>query len=595
MTSKLFTDLILDQKLDFILKGLSVKGKVALNTYYNMKTLYSSYTIPTYMILWSRVGIDEDGDGISDQNPWQRYGGSGLDYYHPAPLDINVGGMQLSTAGLGGADPGAAFHTDLYYEMSLNFARTLGKHDVTGLALMNRQQKNKGTAFPYYNAAYVGRVTYDYSNKYLLEINMGYTGSEQFAPGNRFGFFPSAAIGWVVSEENFFKNAVPWMNRLKLRYSDGLVGSDYADNRWLYVSDYFVDQRGYITEDSGANASAQWEEARKKDLGIEMGFFKNMLTLSIDLFDEQRSKMLLTPRSVTFIIGNSFKDLNLGSLKKHGIEIEAEFNRTTAYNLNYFIRGNLGLNENRIIFRDDPVYAPEYTTYAGKPLGAQMSGILVPGYHNSVDNIHYYPSPLAVQSLFVGDYRFIDYNVDGVINSQDVYPVKGQTYAPLTYSFTGGINYKGFDLSLMFQGSNGNYINLGSNTVVEFYKGDWRVHTPSLDYWRPDNQDATHSTLHNETPDNGGAIYTWGSHIFVDHHWRNSSYIRLKEIYLGYNLSSEFLKRSVGISNLLIYANGTNIFTITRLIKEFDPEIKSFGGGWYPQLSRYNLGVKFAF
>src|SRR5690606_11233461 len=112
------------------------------------------------------------------------------------------------------------------------------QHRVTGLALMNRQQKNSGTDFPYYNEGLVGRATYDYSRKYLFEVNIGYTGSERFAPGNRFGFFPSGAIGWVISEENFFKSAVPWVNRLKLRYSDGLVGSDYAANRWLYISQF---------------------------------------------------------------------------------------------------------------------------------------------------------------------------------------------------------------------------------------------------------------------------------------------------------------------------------------------------------------------
>lgn len=587
LVSRLFTDLVLDQKLDFIFKGLSVKGKVAYNSYYSTRTLYASQTIPTYRILWDRIG--------TDQNPWER-DGQGIEYYYPEPLTVNVGGYAHTTSGLGGYTPPPPYNTDLYYEISLNYMRSFGNHDFTGLALMNRQQKNQGTEFPYYNAAYVGRMTYAFSNKYLFEMNLGYTGSERFSATNRYGFFPAGAVGWIVSEENFFKNAITWINRLKIRYSDGLVGSDYADNRWLYISDYFVDPRGYIHEDLGANASAQWEEARKKDIGIEIGIFQNMFSFTIDLFDEHRTKMLLAPRSTTFLIGNSFKDLNLGSLKKHGIEIEAEFNKTTAYNLNYFIRGNIGINENRILFRDDPVYAPEYTKYEGKPLGYQ-AGVkrTGTGYYTSIDDIHINPSPLLLQNIYVGDYKFLDFNSDGEITSLDTYPIKGQTYAPVTYSFTSGFNYKGFDFSIMFQGNNGKYAKFGPESMVEFFKGSPRVHSAQLNYWRPDNQNATHSTLHYSGADGGDAIHTWGSNSFEDIFWRNASYLRLKEIYLAYNLNSEFFKRSIGISNILFYANGINVLTFTKLLKEYDPELKSFGGGYYPQLSRYHIGVKFAF
>ena len=145
---------------------------------------------------------------------------------------------------------------------------------MSALGLFNRQQKNTGSDFPYYNEGLVGRVTYDYNKKYLVELNVGYTGSERFAPDNRFGFFPSAAVGWVISEEQFFKNAVPWMNRFKIRYSDGMVGSDYAKSRWLYTSSYFKDDRGYIREDLLPNGNAQWERAHKRDLGFEMAFFQ---------------------------------------------------------------------------------------------------------------------------------------------------------------------------------------------------------------------------------------------------------------------------------------------------------------------------------
>ncbi|MCE5348210.1 MAG: TonB-dependent receptor [Bacteroidales bacterium] len=582
LNSTLFTDLILNQKLDFLLKGLSVKGKVSLSTDYQNLLMTASYSFPNYQLNYDKIGIP----GV---NPWFRTG-EGNEMYKMTPLDINVGGMTDS-------------YRDLYYEMSLNYNNSFGKNNISALALINRQQKNDGIEFPYYNEALVGRATYDYSHKYLLEVNLGYTGSERFAPGNRFGFFPSGAIGWVVSEEPFFKNAVPWVNKFKVRYSDGLVGSDYAANRWLYVSDYYKDPVGYIHEDLGANKNAQWEEARKKDLGFEFGILKNTFTLSVDLFDEQRNNMLLTPRSVTFVVGNSFKDLNTGKLKKHGIEVEAEYNKTTAGGFNYFVRGLFGFNENRVVYKDDLPYTPEFAKEAGKPLEAQLNGVVLTGtgYFTSINDIHNNPAPIAIEKLNVGDYKYLDYLADGYVTERDKYPIKGSTYPPVTYSFSSGFSYKGFDFNFMFQGNYGKYVEFNQIYETEFMLGVLSVHESQLDYWRPDNQDATHSTLHYNLGgiiDNifwAGGEATYGYKIRIqDRFWRDASYLRLKEVYAAYTFHPEFLKRTLGISNLLVYATGNNLWTITKLI-EGDPERKDFTLGFYPMMSSLKLGVKFGF
>ncbi len=589
LDSKLFTDLIVDQKLDGILNGLSFKGKVSLSTYYRNQSLTASYSFPQYLLDYSKIGVDANGDGIVDQNPWSR-SGQGNEVYNQPPLDINVGGLQND------------YYRDLYYELGLNYSNTFGKHTVTGMALLNRQQKNSTTDFAYFNEALVGRATYDYSHKYLLEVNVGYTGSERFAPKNRFGFFPSGAIGWVVSEEEFFKKAVPWMSKLKFRYSDGLVGSDYASSRWLYISDYYANGN-YIREDKGANINAQWEQARKRDLGLEIGLFKNVFTLSLDLFDEHRDKMLLSPQSVTMLVGNSFKDLNLGSMKKHGFEMELEFNKTTPSKLNYFVKGIFGFNENRVIFKDDPVYAPEYTKSAGKPVDAQLNGVLLTGtgYYTSVNDIHNNPSPISIEKLNVGDYKFLDFTADGAITSVDKYPIKGSAYPPITYSLSCGFSYKGFDFNFMFQGNYGKYVVYNQTYEAEFVKGDYRVHSSQLDYWTPQNLNANHSTLH-YSGSNSADILFWGGGeadsgyaIMVENRfWRNANYLRLKEIYAGYTFNSSYLKRFVGISNLLLYATANNVLTFTSLI-EGDPERKDFQQGFYPQLSRFNVGLKFGF
>lgn len=588
--SKLFTDLILDQKLDFITKGLSVKGKVALSTYYKIRSLYSDYNLPKYRIDYDKINaLGPDGKPLN-QNPWVREGQNTEVYILP-PVDLNVGALE------------GGYYSDLYYEGSIGYNRTIGNHTISGLALFNRQQKNTGTEYAYFNESWVGRGTYDFSHKYLFEMNIGYTGSERFAPNNRFGFFPSGAIGWVLSEEHFFKQALPWMSKLKVRYSDGLVGSDSADERWLYQSSYFKDNAGKIKEDKIANSNSQWESARKKNLGVELGFLKNQLTFNVEVFDEFRENMLLTPRTVTFLVGNTFKSLNLGKMKKHGIEIEAEYNKTTTSGLNYNFRGQFGFNENRVVFKDDLPYAPEYKKDAGKPLGAQIGGSLLTGtgYFTSIDDIMNNPSPIAFTGVNVGDYKFLDYSADGTINNMDQFPIKGNLYPPITFSLSSGLSYKNFDFSILLKGNTGKYVDFNQAFENEFTKGTLRIHTSQLDYWTPTNQDAGHSTLHYVgTGDSpylmwGGGEADRGYGIKIqDRFWRNADYLRIGEIYAGYTIQSEYLNKVAGISNLVVYGSANNVYTFTNLI-EGDPERKDFQQGFYPQMMTLKVGLKLGF
>lgn len=581
-SSKLFTDLILRQELDMITKGLSVQAKVSLSTYYKNKSLTANWSIPQYTLNFDKIG--------TGMNPWFREG-EGNEIWTQPPLDINVGGLE------------DGYYSNLYYEFSLDYKRTFGKHGVTALALMSRHQKNAGTSFAYYNESWVGRATYNFDKKYLVEVNLGYTGSERFAPSNRFGFFPSGAVGWVVSEEKFFKENVPWMNKLKFRYSDGKVGSDAADERWLYISDYSANGN-YIYEDKVPNMYAQWEEARKRDLGIEMAFLDNLITVGVDFFDEKRDHMLLKPKSNTMLIGNNgFKQLNKGSMKKHGLEVELGFNKTTSYGLSYNLKGIFGYNDNRIIYKDDLPYSPEYRKEAGKPYGAQLNGVLTTGsgYYTSVDDIHNNPAPTTIDKINVGDYKFLDYSVDGKIDVYDKYAIKGSLFPPVTFSLSGGFSYKNFDFSILFQGNAGKYVQYNEAFENEFTSGSLRVHEAQIDYWTPTNPGANHSTLHYVGQGNppmlswgGGDAYAGYSLMIKDRFWRKADYIRLKEIYLGYNIKPTYLKKWVGISAVTVYASGNNLFTITNLL-EGDPERKDFTRGFYPQMSTYKLGLKVAF
>jgi TonB-linked SusC/RagA family outer membrane protein len=581
LDSKLFTDIFLKQKLDYILKGLSVQGKVSLSTYYRNLSLTASRNFPEYQFVYDNIG--------TDKSVWFSEG-QGNEVYKQAPLTINIGGLQND------------YYNDLYYEFSLNYANTFGEHTVSALALMNRQQKNQTINFPYYNEGLVGRLTYDFKHRYLAEFNIGYTGSERFAPGNRFGFFPSGAVGWIISEESFFKKSLPWFSKFKVRYSDGLVGSDKTDSRWLYISDYFKDSRGYIREDKAANSRAQWEEARKQDLGIEMGFLKNSLSFNIDLFKEYRTNMLLEPKSTPMLLGIQFKELNLGELKKHGIEVETEYRNNISNEFYYFVKGIFSFNENRIVFKDDPPYTPEYQKEAGKPLGAQASGVKLTGngYFTSVDDIHVNPSPIAFTGLNVGDYMFLDYTADGVINNLDAYPIPGSNYPLIVYSFSSGFSYKNFEFSFLFQGNEGKYVEYNQNYEAEFTKGNWRVHASQLDYWTPANTNAGHSTLH--YPGTGyirnlawlPATEAIGYTTYIeDRFWRKADYLKLKEVYIGYTFEPKW-SQQYGISLINVFLTGNNLLTFTNLI-EGDPERKDFSKGFYPQLMSVKLGLKLSF
>ena len=574
--TKLYSDIILNQELSAITKGLSAKAKVSYNTYYRNSLTSIAVDEPQYRLDFTKIG--------TGQNPWTQNGATDVPYVAPPPyVDFSINGLQ------------AGYYKNMYYELSLNYEQSFGKHNVTGLALVNRQQQDIGTDFPFYNEAFVSRATYDYARKYLVEINLGYTGSERFGPGNRFGFFPSGAIGWVISEEKFFKNAVPWMNKLKFRYSDGMVGSDYASSRWLFTSDYFVGTGNYIYEDKSANILSQWEEARKRDLGIEIGVFNNLFTLSVDLYDEFRDKMLLSTKSVNFIVGNDFKELNKGSVKKHGAEVEVAFRKTINKDFTYNLSSSFSFDENRVVFKDDLPFAPDYAKAAGKPLGYQIQNELAnTGYFTSMDDRHIYPTSGAWNNVYLGSHMVLDYNADGKIDGTDMPPVKGLAYPPITVSFSGGLSWKRFDFSFLFSGNIMKYIDYGGPFgMQEFQQNNWYLFTPQLNYWTPTNQDSpSHEALYR----NGG-----GNGAVNGLTWRPADFVRLKDLYLGYTFAPGAMQKMLGISNLLIYVTGTNLLTFTPLI-EGDPESKSYmvsgqtyGQVLYPQMRTGRIGLKLSF
>ena len=580
--NKLYTDINFEQKLDFITKGLSVKANVSLSTYYSRISQTATNSNPTFYIDWDAY---DSGEG----NPWVLSTQS--DYvYERDPYSVTTGVMQDN------------YYTTFYWEAALNYNRTFGDHTVTALALFNQRENAKVVDFPYHSQGLVARATYDYKHKYLFECNIGYTGSEQFSPKNRYGFFPSVAIGWVPSQERFWKEAMPWWSKLKIRYSDGLVGSD-SGSRWLYFSDYVKGGDSYIYEGAAANAVAQWEEARKRDLGIEMGWLNNRLTLNLDLFDEKRTNMLVKP-NVTMLVGTSYKEVNRGSMKKHGIDIELGWADKTPTGFGYNLTAMVSLNENRITNYEDAPYAPEYQKTAGKPYKGQTDGVSIvdSGYFESIDDIHNYPAYTTDWNFVnVGAYKYLDYSADGRLSVEDLHAIAGSQYPPVVCSFRAGFDYKGFEFSMLWYANLGKWVEYNKSWEIEFNKGDYRITHSQLDYWRPDNRDANHATLvYGGT--SGHPMYMWaggsgdaGAKMMLEGRtWRKADYLSLREVYLAYTFNAKRLRQKVGFRSLSLYLTANNLLTFTPLI-EGDPASTTFTTGFYPQMTSLKLGVKIGF
>lgn len=295
---RLFTDLILTQKLDFITVGLSATAKFGMTSAYARVSQKASTNFAKWNINWEAYDA-----GSTDI--WEIQDSQSNYVWNDKPFSITQNNSPSDVS----------FIT--YLEGSLNYSRKFSrKHNVSALALYNQRQYNSGASFPKRTQSFVGRVTYDYKGKYLFEGNIGVTGSEQFSPDYRYGVFPSAAVGYIVSKEKFWKRAMPWWSTMKIRYSNGWVGSDASGSNWLYYSSW-KQTSGYYQEEAAANITARWETAHKQDLGFEMGFLKDKLTVNVDLYDEKRNDMLMPP-VVTAFVGVAYKDVNAGALKKHG-------------------------------------------------------------------------------------------------------------------------------------------------------------------------------------------------------------------------------------------------------------------------------------
>lgn len=552
------------RKLDFITKGLFLKGNYSFDGYFT-----NNFT----RTMNERTAI---------------YNGSGS-FLDTANYTYAGTDQPLSA-------PASSFsqNRDIWMDFSLNYDRSFGDHSFTGLLLANRTQSVQGGQIPFVSQGLVSRLTYSYRNKYFAELNAGYNGTDNFAPGKRYGFFPAVSAGWVLSKEKFLADNTA-IDYLKLRASYGVTGNDQLNGRrWLFVSDYQsgtgysygdpINNMGGVTEGPAANPNITWEKSHKANIGAEIRILKDLFGMTVDLFRERRSDILITRGTVPALLGVADANLppaNMGIVVNKGFEIELT-HRNHIGKVSYFIKANGSYAHNKILFMDEVSQPFPYLQQTGRPIG-QLFGLTALGFFKDQADID--KNPKQFGTVIPGDLKYKDLNHDGVIDANDQGPI-GRSYTPeILYGVSGGVNWKNFDLSLLFQGAANYNVIFDHEGAWEFYNGA-KVMVQHLGRWTPATANtATYPVLHyGQNANNHRTSSFW---------MKDASYVRLKNVELGYTFKNIQLSKSSHLSAFRIFVSGENLHTWDRMGGKhaFDPEAPSGKGFFYPQLKVYNVGI----
>lgn len=484
----------------------------------------------------------------------------------------------------------------------INYNRKFHKSEVTGLLMFQQQNNIIDQQLPFNYLGTASRLTYGYDNKYFGEINLGYNGSEQFAPGHRFGFFPAASLAWIASSEKFLENNKIITN-LKIRGSYGAVGNDrIGGSRFQYLDNITVGSGGFssslgnnqrINISSLGNVNLKWEVAKKADLGFELGIL-NSFNIVLDLFDEKRDNILATQGSIPTLSGMSssvLPELNFGRVDNRGYEFELNYKKIIDKNFSIIAKVNYNHARNKEIFTDESELPADYAyryRQTGYEIG-QMFGYVVDRYF--IDATDIANSPVQNVGGHVsrpGDFRYKDLNKDGVIDAKDIAPVGYSNVPENQFGAAINLTYKNFDFSVLFQGVS--HVSQFFNMTFGSWEG-WNYSTRDLGSWTVDRVanglPITYPRLTTQTSPNNLANSFW----IVD-----CSYIRLKNAEIGYTMPKN-VARKIGAKELRIYVNGLNLITWDKLpTKDWDPEVAGDRGeNAYPQLSVFNLGVNIKF
>ncbi|WP_215223141.1 SusC/RagA family TonB-linked outer membrane protein [Echinicola shivajiensis] len=565
----------LNHKLDFITEGLSAR---AMGAYDNIYRYNESWTKSFQEV---RYSLDEDGN----------------------PVYIPKTGVETPLSfGSGWGDNSRRFYT----EFAIDYARTFEEdHAVSALALFNTDRTWGNANWPASKLGLVGRVTYGFKDKYLAEFNMGYNGTDNFAPGLRFGFFPSASAGWVISEESWIKDSAPWVSFLKLRGSYGLVGnSGIGGRRWLYFPDKYGSVDGYpfgenpnntggLGETELGNPMVTWEKAKKSNIGFEAFFNEDKFGIVFDLFRESRNDILMTRRDVSGILGQSaLPPVNIGVMENKGFEIELSHRNRLSGDFGYFVTGNMSYARNIRSNLTEPTPEYPWMSEEGTPLG-QVFGYQNLGFFDSQEEIDNWADQSSFGMVLPGDIKYKDLNGDGVINTEDMSPIGFPLFPEVIYGATIGFDYKGFDFSMLFQGAANGSSYFLQEAGWEFFNSA-KAMSHHLGRWTPETKDtATYPRISSASDGANNNFQT------SDFWLKDASYLRLKNLEIGYTLPKSFLSK-FNASNCRIYVNGTNLLTWDN-VEWQDPEMRNNDGsryfrGWqYPIMRVFNAGLSVTF
>lgn len=476
-------------------------------------------------------------------------------------------------------------------DASINYSRSFDVHDVTGMLLFNRYQRVINIELPYNYVGFVGRATYGYDNRYLAEVNFGYNGSEQFAPGHKMGFFPSFSLGWVASEESFVKDAMPWLSFAKLRASHGQVGNDNMNGaRFAFLTLWNGSYESQI-----GNTELAWEKATKTNIGLETRFL-NDFSFDADVFYERRNNILipadgLVPTGVfgtggVFVSGIIPK-VNAGEIENKGFELVGGYQKSFNSDTRLDIRVNGAFNRNKVLFLSEVLLPEEYTyrlRSTGYRLGQQW-GYKTAGFFNSEEEIeNWYDQSGIGANPKLGDLKYVDTNGDGVVTEQDQVPIGNPEMPEWTFGAAFSFQIKGFDFSMMWQGvASRSYLLTGQRIWETYNFNEWHKEA-----WSQERFDAGLPITYPRLEPGSNA-----SKLASDFWYTDGSYIRLKNAEIGYTLPERLSKR-IGASSIRLYTNGLNLLTFDRYpVKYQDPEQNN--ELLYPVFKAYNFGLNVSF
>lgn len=610
-------DLALEQKLDFITPGLSMNIKGAYNTNYNVKASRTpsgadSMCTPIYLGSIETPGMDFWDPRFDRTIVYQTDGVSGLHEQMSYGEEVGRG-------------------RNWYGEFSLNYSRSFGDHDVSALFLYNQSKKYypetkiDGKVFymdiPTAYVGYVERMTYAYKKRYMVDLNAGYNGSENFAPDKRFGFFPAVSAGWILSEEKFMKKQKV-IDFLKLRASYGIVGNDKMENaRFLYMagawSGYNTVAKGQgswqfgkdggtgllpdAKENTMGNPDVTWEKVAKQNYGIDLKMFDSRLSLTADVFFEKRKDILSTRNTLPAITDINLPKINLGKVNNHGYELSLGWN-DRAGKVDYWLKANVSYAKNKIIYMDEVVPNEPYMAETGRSTGLTYGYIFdrflqkddfdADGNLKKDENGRQILPQMALGTPRPGDALFKDLNGDGVINGDDKTRFGYAERPDYVFGFLGGLKWKNFEFSMQWTAAmnasrilDGEYRNAFGSTnsrmLLKFLAdGRWTEENPNSRFPRLTFMNKSH--------------YLQTSDLWL----MNGSYLRLKTAEISYTLPQKDFLKKVGIESVRFYCNGYNLLTLFSDLNDIDidPEgVTDGGNNNYPNIRIYNFGVNISF